>query len=80
VPVYGILHLNYFAHIVFLNKMAITFAILILAMAIITTLRPLEEPKSLPSKVGIDMTPSSSARWLGMAVIAVTIVLYIIFW
>jgi SSS family solute:Na+ symporter len=80
VPVYGILHLNYFAHIVFLNKMAITFAILILAMAIITALRPLQEPKSLPSKSGIDLKPSSLARWLGLAVIAVTIALYIIFW
>ncbi|MCK4645533.1 MAG: solute:sodium symporter family transporter [Candidatus Aminicenantes bacterium] len=80
VPVYGILHLNYFAHIVFLNKMAITFAILILAMAIVTVLRPLQEPKSLPSKSGIDLKPSSSARWLGLAVIAATIALYIIFW
>ncbi len=80
VPVYGILHLNYFAHIVFLNKMAITFAILILAMAIVTALRPLQEPKSLPSKGGVDLKPSSLALWLGLAVVAVTIALYIIFW
>ncbi len=36
VPVYGILHLKHFDNIVFLNKMAITFGTLILAMTIIT--------------------------------------------
>jgi len=80
VPVYGILHLNYFDHIVFLNKMAITFSILILTMAIITILKPLPEPKILPSTGRIDMKPASSIVWLGAAVIAVTIALYIIFW
>ena len=80
VPVYGILHLHAFDHIVFLNKMAITFAILILAMAIVTLLKPLSEPKTLPSKGGIDLKPASSVVWLGAAVIAVTVVLYIIFW
>jgi SSS family solute:Na+ symporter len=80
VPVYGILHLHYFDHIVFLNKMAITFAILILTMTIVTILKPLPEPKTLPSTGGIDMKPASSVIWLGAAVIAVTIALYIIFW
>ena len=80
VPVYGILHLHAFDHIVFLNKMAITFIILILAMTVVTLLKPLREPKILPSKGGIDMKPSSSVVWLGAAVIAVTIALYIIFW
>jgi SSS family solute:Na+ symporter len=80
VPVYGILHLHYFDHIVFLNKMAITFAILILAMAIVTIMKPLPEPKTLPTKGGFDLKPASSVLWLGVLVIAVTITLYIIFW
>ncbi len=80
VPVYGILHLSYFDHIVFLNKMAITFAILILAMTLVTILKPLPEPKTLPSTGGIDMKPASSILWLGIAVITVTVILYIIFW
>jgi len=80
VPVYGILHLKYFDNIVFLNKMAITFGILILAMAIMTVFKPLREPKVLPSKGGIDMKPEASVVWLGLAVIAITIALYIIFW
>jgi SSS family solute:Na+ symporter len=80
VPVYGILHLHAFDHIVFLNKMAITFVILILAMTVVTLLKPLREPKTLPAKEGIDLKPASSVVWLGVAVIAVTIALYIIFW
>ncbi len=80
VPVYGILHLKYFDNIVFLNKMAITFGILILAMAILTVFKPLREPKVLPSRGGIDMKPEASVVWLGLAVIAVTVALYIIFW
>ncbi|NQT79444.1 MAG: solute:sodium symporter family transporter [Candidatus Aminicenantes bacterium] len=80
VPVYGILHLKRFDNIVFLNKMAITFGILILAMGIITFFKALPEPKILPSKAVVDLKPSSSVVWLGAAVIAVTIALYIIFW
>jgi SSS family solute:Na+ symporter len=80
VPVYGILHLKYFDNIVFLNKMAITFGILILAMAMVTVFKPLREPKVLPSRGGIDMKPAASIVWLGLAVIAVTVALYIIFW
>ena len=80
VPVYGILHLKHFDNIVFLNKMAITFAVLILVMGIMTVLKPLDEPKTLPSRGGIDLKPAPSVVWLGMAVIAVTITLTIIFW
>jgi len=80
VPVYGILHLKYFDNIVFLNKMAITFGILILAMAIVTVFKPLTRPKALPSRGGIDMKPAASVVWLGLAVIGATIALYIIFW
>jgi SSS family solute:Na+ symporter len=80
VPVYGILHLKCFDNIVFLNKMAITFVILNLAMAIMTIFKPLAEPKKLPSKGGIDLRPAPSVIWLGLAVIAVTVTLYIIFW
>jgi SSS family solute:Na+ symporter len=80
VPVYGILHLKRFDNIVFLNKMAITFGILLLAMAIITLCRPLSKPKKLPVTNRIDMKPSASVIWLGLLVIAATIVLYILFW
>ena len=80
VPVYGILHLKTFDNIVFLNKMAITFGILIAVMTAITLLKPLREPKILPVKGGIDLKPASAAKWLGLVVVLVTIILYIIFW
>lgn len=80
VPVYGILHFKRFESIVFLNKMAITFICLILAMTIITLLKPLKEPKVLPTRVTIDLKPAPSVVWLGLAIIMATITLYIIFW
>lgn len=80
VPVYGLLHLNRFDHIVFLNKMAITFGVLVLAMAIVTILKPLPAARELPSGGALDMKPSRPALWLGIIVIAMTIALYIIFW
>ena len=80
VPVYGILHLKCFDSIVFLNKMAITFVVLILAMAVATIIKPLSEPKVLPSRGDVDMKPAGSVVWLGAVVIAITIGLYIIFW
>jgi len=80
VPVYGILHLKYFDNIVFLNKMAITFGVLIFAMAVVTLLKPLSKPKVLPERTGFDMSTSSLIPWLGAAVVAMTVVLYIIFW
>lgn len=80
IPVYGILHLKRFDNIVFLNKMAITFLILILTMSLITLLKPLKKPKILPSRGVIDLKPAPSAVGLGLLVIVVTIALYIIFW
>jgi hypothetical protein len=49
-------------------------------MTAITLLKPLKEPKVLPTKGGIDHRPASVAKWLGLAVVFVTITLYIIFW
>jgi len=66
--------------IAFLNRMAITFVVIIAAMAIITKLKPLPEPKVMPVREDFDMRPTPSVVWLGAAVIAVTIALYIIFW
>jgi SSS family solute:Na+ symporter len=79
VPIYGFL-LKYFGNIAFLNRIAITFGILILAMAIITKMSPLPQPKVLPTREHFDMKPAPSVIWLGALVIAITITLYIIFW
>ena len=79
VPVYGFLK-RQFGEVAFLNRMAITFVIIIIVMAIITKLKPLSEPKVMPVREEFDMRPAPSVLWLGGAVIIITIVLYIIFW
>ncbi|OHB60541.1 MAG: sodium transporter [Planctomycetes bacterium RBG_13_46_10] len=66
-------------HIAFLNRMAITFIILIFIMAVITIRKPLPEPKQMPVREGIDMRPAPSVLWLGGAVIAVVVAFFIIF-
>ena len=79
VPVYGFLHWQ-FGTIAFLNRMAITFGVVLLVMLFITLARPLAEPKVLPVREEFDMRPTPSIVWLGGLVIVVTIALYIIFW
>ena len=66
-------------HIAFLNRMAITFGLLILVMGLITYLKPLAEPRQMPVKEGINMKPAPSVLWLGGAVIAGVIAFFFIF-
>ena len=77
--IYGFLHWQ-FGDIAFLNRMAITFVIILVLMAAITFLRPLQKPMVLPVREAFDMRPSPVIKWLGITVIALTIMLYIIFW
>jgi len=64
----------------FLNRMAITFVIIIAVMGFLSLRKPLKEPKIMPVRKEFDMKPTPSVLWLGLSVIAVTVVLYIIFW
>lgn len=66
--------------IAFLNRMAISFVFILIVMGVITWLKPLPEPKVMPVREKFDMKPAPLVKYLGMAVIAVTIILYIIFW
>ena len=79
VPVYGFLQWK-FSSIAFLNRMAITFGVIILVMAIITIVKPLKEPKVMPVKADFDMKPAPLIIWLGTAVIVAVIAFFIIFW
>jgi SSS family solute:Na+ symporter len=79
VPVYGFLQWQ-FGEIAFLNRMAITFAVVLIVMGLITLARPLAEPKVLPVRQEFDMRPAKSVVVLGALVIAATLVLYAIFW
>ncbi|GAG75168.1 unnamed protein product, partial [marine sediment metagenome] len=79
-PIYGVLQ---FAPVVsemaFLNRMAVTFGVLILVMTIITLVKPLPEPKVITKTSDIDLTSSRVAKIGGAIVIAATVALYIIF-
>jgi SSS family solute:Na+ symporter len=66
--------------IAFLNRMAITFVIIIVVMGAITYLKPLTQPKVMPVRKEFDMKPTPAVVWLGAAVIVITLVLYVIFW
>ncbi len=79
VPIYGFLHWQ-FGEVAFLNRMAITFVVILIVMGLITRARPLAEPKVMPVREEFDMRPAPSVVWLGAIVIAITIALYIKFW
>lgn len=64
----------------FLNHMAITFLLLVALMAVITVVKPLTEPVVMPVNEDIDVTPSPLAKKLGMGIVALTVVMYMIFW
>ena len=79
VPIYGFLQLQ-FNEIAFLNRMAITFGVVLLLMAIITIVKPLKEPVKLPQRENFDMAPTPKLIGLGISVIVITLALYVIFW
>lgn len=63
----------------FLNRMAICFVLCLAIMGAITMIKPLKNPIIFRNNTDIDLTPSKNAFIAGLAVIAVTIVFYIIF-
>jgi SSS family solute:Na+ symporter len=78
--IYGILFFTA-KNIAFLNRMAVTFAIILALMALITILKPLDKPKVMPVREGFeDIRLVKSVKYIGIVVIAVTLALYAIFW
>ena len=57
VPLYGFLwwFSTYVHNIAFLNRMAITFGVILAVMLAITALRPLEKPRTMPVREDFDM-------------------------
>jgi SSS family solute:Na+ symporter len=76
---YGFL-LIFFPEIAFLNRIAITFLVIIAVMTVITMSKPLSKPMTLPVREQFDMRPAPSVVWLGTTVIVVTLALYVVFW
>ncbi|MDD5061230.1 MAG: solute:sodium symporter family transporter [Candidatus Neomarinimicrobiota bacterium] len=68
------------APIAFLNRMAITFIIIVAIMALITLIKPLEKPVTMPERKDFNMQSSPIVKWFGAIIVAIVIILYIIFW
>ena len=65
----------------FLNRMAVTFAIILIIMGLITVLKPLDRPKEMPVREGFENVKiGKPVRFVGIVVIVITLVLYAIFW
>ncbi len=77
--VYGVLLLA-FGGMAFLNRMAITFFVLLVIMTALTLMFPLPEARAMPVKPGFDLKSDASVLWIGLLMIAATIGLYILFW
>ncbi len=64
----------------FLDRMAVCFFVVIAVLTAITLITPLRKPVELPVNEKMDVTVSKSAKRFGYGVVALTILLYIIFW
>ncbi|MBI4581024.1 MAG: solute:sodium symporter family transporter [Planctomycetes bacterium] len=72
--------LGYLYDMAFLNRMGITFILVLLVMGVITAAAPLKQPVTMPVNQDFDMKPSRSVFTLGLAVVVVTLGLYVVFW
>ena len=63
----------------FLNRMAICFALCVAVMAALTVFKPMKEPVVFESTAGIELTQSAGAKKAAYAIVALTILLYLVF-
>ncbi|NLT77175.1 MAG: sodium/solute symporter [Planctomycetes bacterium] len=63
----------------FLNRMAICFGLCLVVMTIITIVKPLAQPVEFHSKTDLNLTSSGGAKLAGIAVVVITLVLYVLF-
>ena len=66
--------------IAFLDRMAICFGVLLVVLTAMTLLKPLPEPVTMPVNLKMDLTPSRGAKIAGLGVVALTLMLYAMFW
>ena len=63
----------------FLNRMAICFGLCLVAMAVITVLKPLPQPVEFHTKTDLNLTSSGGAKLAGIVVVIITLALYVLF-
>ncbi|MCL2117248.1 MAG: sodium/solute symporter [Planctomycetaceae bacterium] len=64
----------------FLNRMAVTFVIVLIVMTVMTILWPNKDERTTDVTSKLDLRPSYLAMFLGVIVILITIALYVYFW
>jgi SSS family solute:Na+ symporter len=64
----------------FLIQVAITFWLVLMIMGLITFIKPLDKPRELPEREGIEAKTAPEVKLAGALVIAAVAVFYIIFW
>ena len=73
--------LKYFApNIAFLNRMAICFFVILAVLALMTLLKPMAQPVTLPINTSMDMRTDPRTKVFGVVVVLLTLTLYVIFW
>ena len=63
----------------FLNRMAISFAVCLLVMTLITIAKPLAQPVEFKINTKIELQSSKGAMAMGIIVVILTLILYVIF-
>ena len=64
----------------FLDRMALCFGIIMTILAVLTLINPLKKPIELPVNKSMNLESSRGAKIFGLVVVALTLVLYAIFW
>ena len=73
--------LKYFApDIAFLNRMAICFFVILAVLTVMTLVKPLPQPVTLPVNESMDMRTDQRTKIFGIGVVLLTLALYAIFW
>lgn len=79
VLLYGLL-LWMLPDVAFLNHMAITFLTLIGMMGLVTWLRPLPQAVNMPVRAEIELESAPAMKLAAGVLLAITVLLYVIFW
>jgi len=64
----------------FLDRMTISFVIIVLVMAVMTWRAPLSQPIVMPERASYDMRPAAGVTGLGIVVLIGLAALYVVFW
>jgi SSS family solute:Na+ symporter len=63
----------------FLIQVALTFQLVLALMGLLTFLRPLATPRTMPERAGLDLRTEPVVLWAGGAVVAAVIAFFIVF-